>query len=337
MRAAGRLAAALAALLLAPVLGRAQKTDEIARGTFKVLVRAQGTVLVEDVFRLKSTIEGRVEAVSVSSFTWVDRRTPLGFLANTELAALVDARGTTSREILEERWQKVFKPTPIRCPDTCFILKVFTRPKLWVQPEAVLIEAASRLRLSGRVRPGDGGWVKDGQLMRYWPRKDPKRKQEVRVEKFVLDVQGERMDPGGRFTALLNEDRYLDPGTEWEGLILALAKKGVLSVPTSALLVHNGEVFLPVRVSTGITTYDHTEISAGVVDRQRFLVLEPGKAPPLQRALTPYAPPPPAEPIMGRAPREDDFVDYYRRKPSITIIVPASKKDKEEDFPSDLE
>ncbi|HVE12904.1 MAG TPA: hypothetical protein VNI01_05885, partial [Elusimicrobiota bacterium] len=290
MRAAAGLIAAAALAAAAPA--SAQKADEVKRGDFTVLVKAQGTVLTEDVFRLKSTIEGRVEVVQASSFTWSGPRDSLGFLANTELAAMLDARSTTSSELLQERWQRVFKPTPIHCPQECFVLKVFARPKLWVQPEAVLVEAASRLRLSGRVRPGDARWLKDGQILQYWPKSDPKRKQEGRIEGFVLDVQGNKVDPAGTFTVLLDPKHYLDPGTPWEGRIVAVAKKNSLSVPTSSLLLYNGEVYLPVRVSTGITTYDYTEILAGTVEKQRFLMLEPGKAAPLQRFLPPSGLPP---------------------------------------------
>jgi hypothetical protein len=155
------------------------------------------------------------------------------------------------------------------------VLRVFARLKTWVEPQAILFEAAGKLRLVGRVRAGDTHWVQEGQLLRFWDRKNPRRRFQGRVEKFILDVQGEKVDPGGMFTVLLDSKHYLEPGTEWKGYIIAKVKKDALYVPTAALIEHKGELFLPVRISTGITTYDVTEITAGTSEKQKILLLNP--------------------------------------------------------------
>lgn len=269
---------AAAFLLLAAGSGAgAQEVLELKRGSLNVTVRAQGTVVTEDVFRLRSTIEGRVEAVPASSHTWAHPSTDLAYLANEELAAMMDANATTPDQVLEARWQRVYKPTPVQCPDTCFILKAFARPKKWVKPDAVLFEAARKLRLTGRVRAGDTHRVKDGQIISFWDKDDPAHKHQGRVTRFRLDITGGKLRPGGSFSVYLDEDHYLLPGTLWEGEIAAAAKKGVLRVPTRALIQYKGEVFLPVRVSTGITTYEETEITAGASERTHVLILDPSR------------------------------------------------------------
>lgn len=247
------------------------------RGQITALVKVEGGVVAEEVFRLKSSIEGRVETVEASSYAWSGPDGLLATVASKELVAILDSRATTPSAVLEDRWQPVYQATPIRCPVECFVLRVFAREKRWVQPEAILIEAARKLRLVGRVRPGDSHWIKDGQLLTFWAKKDPARRIQARVERFVLDVQGERADPGGTFTALLDSRRYLDPGTEWAGEITALVRKDALKVPTAALIEHEGELYLPVRVSTGITTYDFTEVRAGASERSKYLILDPSK------------------------------------------------------------
>lgn len=269
-----RALAAVLALLCSAPSGAEPAADQVRRGDLEVKVRVAGTVVPADVFRLKSTIEGRIESVLTSSYTWRGADQTLAFMAHKELAAILDARGAQTQDLVEDRWQRVYKPTPIRCPSTCFVLKKFAKPKTWVKPQTVMFEAARSLQLVARVRPEDAHWVRDGQLLTFWASRDPKKTYQGRVARFVLDVQGQKVDPGGTFTLELSPDRYFDPGTEWEGVVSAESKKGVRYVPTSALISHGGATYLPVRVSTGITTHDHTQIIGGVDDGRPILVLD---------------------------------------------------------------
>jgi hypothetical protein len=286
------LLAAVALLLAAPA--SAQKAAEVRRGTLEARVKVSGTVVAEDVFRLKSSIEGRIEAVLASSYTWAGSDAPLGLLANTELAALMDARQTTPAEVLEARWQKVYQPTQIKCPADCFILGVFARTKKRVLPQAVLFEAARSLRLVGRVRPNDAHGVKDGLPVEFWPASDPKFHQRTQVERFVLDVQGQKVNPGGTFSSLLDRKRYLNPGTAWEGYVVAAVKKSALQVPTKALIRFNDSVYLPVRVSTGITTEELTELTGGVEQGKPYLIIDASE---MGRAEPHFPSTPPPDPV----------------------------------------
>lgn len=246
---------------------------KVRRGVMKLLVRVQGTVRPEQVYRLKSTIEGRIETVVKEPNSWSDERDPIGTLLTREMAALVDSNSSTPNAVLEDRWQRVFQAIPIACPGRCFVVKVYAQPGTQAQAGTLLAEAAGKLRLVGRVRPGDTAFVKEGQLLRFWDKKDPERRQTAKIERFVRDVQGERVVPGGTFTVLLTPEAWLAAGTEWEGLIEADVRKDVLSVPTKALLVKDGVAYLPIRVSTGVSTYDETEIVAGVPQGAPVLVL----------------------------------------------------------------
>lgn len=266
---------ALAALLLAvasPGFGAA--TASVRRGDLEIRVKVSGTVVPEDVFRLKSTIDGRVEAVNTSSFSWRGADEPLAMLAHKELAAIIDAKGTQNQEIMEDRWQRVYRPTPVRCPGQCFVLRVYARPHTWVKPQAVMFEAAAKLAMVARVRPEDAALIRDGMNLTFWAVRYPERKFTGRVARFVLDIQGQKVDPGGTFTLYMSPDRYFDPGTEWEGEIVPSKKNDVLMVPTAALIRSGDSVYLPIRVSTGLTTTDFTQITAGVDDKREVLILD---------------------------------------------------------------
>ena len=128
---------------------------KVKRGDLEIKVKVTGTIVADDIFRLKSTIAGRVESVLTSTYVWRGADQPLAFLANKELAAMLDSIGSQNVDILEDRWKDVFRTTTARCPDTCFILKNFLKPMTWVKPEAVMFEAAATLKLVGRVRPED--------------------------------------------------------------------------------------------------------------------------------------------------------------------------------------
>lgn len=260
-------------LFLASPSGAAE-TATVQRGNLIVKVHVTGTVVPDDIFRLKSTIEGRVESVMTSSYTWRGADQTLAFLAHKELAAMIDSKGSQSQELLEDRWQQVYRPTPIRCPDTCFVLKVFAKPRSWVKPQAILFEAAAKLKMVARVRPEDAHWVRDGQMLTFWSVDNRKKTYQGRVTRYILDVQGQKVDPGGTFTLDMSPSRYFDPGTPWEGEIVAAERKDVLTVPTAALIQSGGAVYLPVRVSTGVTTESLTQLTSGVEQRHELLILD---------------------------------------------------------------
>lgn len=263
-----------AALILLAAHAGAATPSQVKRGNLEIKVKVTGTVVADDIFRIKATIEGRVESVLTSTYVWRGADQPLAFLAHKELAAMLDSKGSQNVDILEDRWQRVYRPTAARCPDTCFILKNFLKPKTWVKPESVMFEAAGSLKLVARVRPEDATWIHDGQDLVFWAVNDPKRRLRGRVTKFILDIQGEKVTPGATFTLVMSPDRYFNPGTEWEGEIVPLSKKDVLFVPTDALIREGGVTYLPIRVSTGITTQGLTQITAGVEEKRDILVLD---------------------------------------------------------------
>lgn len=328
----------------------AKKTDPVGlveRATMKVMIKTEGTVRAEDIFRLKSQIEGRVEQVFARPERWFEQGKPLVKILEKEYAALMDAKASTPYAIMEDRWQAVYKATPATCAAPCYVLKVYAVPKRIVKPQTLLVEAARKLRLIGRVRAGDSRWVQKGQVLTFWPREDPGHKLQGRIENFTLDTQGERLEPAGSFSVLLSPKRFLKPDTEWEGAIEVLVKKKVLRVPTSALLNYKGETYLAVRVSTGITTYEHTEITAGVSERDQYMVIDEAK-----RGELPAHEPPPA--YLGEAPAAEENKPAARRArerelqpesprrqkkwapPKIDVFPDDVPEDKDERFPSDL-
>lgn len=289
------LAAALLVLRL-PAWGA--EAGAVRRGDLIVRVKATGTVAAEDVFRLKSAIEGRVEEVTASSMTWRRGGEKLAALSNKELAAMIDAKGSLDQDVVEDRWKQVYRPTPVRCPDDCYVLKVYARPRAWVKPQAVLFEAAKRLKMIGRVGALDARLLRDGMAIAFWPASDPSRRLTGRISGLVMDA-GDRDEAGATFTVEVPRDLIFPPNTAWEGELVPVRRDDVLMVPTAALIRQGGAVYLPVRVSTGITTEQFTQIVGGAEERREILVLDEAQLRGARRHARDAEPP--AVELRGRA------------------------------------
>ena len=266
-----------AALFFAVGASAGEPRGVVRRGDLPIIVKFSGTVVPDEIDRVKSAIEGRVERILGSTGTWRFPNEPMAMLANKELAALIDAKGSQNQDVLEDRWQRMYRLTPVGCRQACFILRNYMKTGSWVKPQAVLMETAGALKLVARIRPEDAPWVRDGQEIEFWPTADPKKKLKGKVYRFVLDVQGQKIEPGGTFTLVFAPERWLPPGTEVSGEIRPLVKKGVLLAPTSALIKMGDAYYLPKRVSIGTTREELTEITGGANAGEEFLSLEDAK------------------------------------------------------------
>lgn len=280
MTRAGLVALAAAAAFAAAAPARAEPgATRVRRGDLIVTVQLTGTVVPEGVARLQSPIDGRIEEVSASTNTWYEADVPLATLADKELAAILDTKGNQNQDVLEDRWKKVYRALPTACSDTCFILRSYAKRQAWVKASALLFDTARRLKLVGRVRPEDVPWVRDGMEFEFWPVADPQRRLKGRIHRYVIDIQGEKVEPGASFALDLGPERWFPPGTEWEGVLTTLVKKNVLLAPTSAFIHYDDGIYLPVRVSTGVSTRGLTEILAGIEERREILIPDDSRLP----------------------------------------------------------
>ncbi|MHB2026946.1 MAG: efflux RND transporter periplasmic adaptor subunit [Elusimicrobiota bacterium] len=263
-------------LFIVPV--QAQQVSTLSRGDIHITVRVHGTVSIADTVTLKSTIPGRIEAVYANSTgTWSQAGAELGTVASGHLAALLDSPTTTDRAVILNHWQKDFPLIPVSCPQNCYLLDVLVSPKDWIDPGTPLFKAALNLRLAGFVAPGDAHWIKDGQWLEFWASNLPKQKLRMQVENFILDHPGDPENSGGTFAMDMTPDEYLPPKTRWEGIIIPVDHPNALRAPTASLIEYNGSIFLPLHVSTGITTTEWTEITAGASEGRTYLIMNPSR------------------------------------------------------------
>lgn len=267
------LAALLAALPLAPV-ARAATLDVVRRRDVLFRVKVAGTVEARGIFRLKSTIDGRIEEVLISTGAWHAPADTLATLSSTELAAMLDARGSQDKSVMLDRWGKVYRPTPIHCPDECYVLRSYLRPKSWVRPQAILFEAARGLTMVAHVRAEDVKKLRaPGLILTYWTDADPENRRRTPVTTLILDSPGEAKS-AAHFEFPLSTRLYFPPGTAWSGEIIAHVDRDVLTVPSEALIKSGPFYYLPVRVQTGPTADGVTELTSGVEEGRPYLLLD---------------------------------------------------------------
>ncbi|MEK7384115.1 MAG: hypothetical protein AAB262_12630, partial [Elusimicrobiota bacterium] len=139
--------------------------------------------------------------------------------------------------------------------------------------------------------------VQNGQRLTFWSLKDPKTTYQGRVSHYA----------GAGFTLDLSPSHSFDPGTEWNGEIAAAASKGIRTVPTAALIRHGGAVYLPVRVSTGVTTAALTQITAGAAEGDEVLIIDDALLKGTQRHR---------QAMPRAAPAEEENPQPKRRPPS---------------------
>ena len=264
-----------AALAAWPVATRAQEIFQVRRGDIHITVHVSGTVVTQNVITLTSTIPGRVEDLyAQSTGAWALNSAVLSDVASAHLAAMLDSPTTTDKSVVLARWGSDYPLIPVRCPQDCYLLKISAHAGNWISSGDPLFTAAQTLRLTGTVPTGNAYLIRDGQWLTYWAKDDPKDKFRMPVGNFELDHPGESENSSGRFAMDMTPNQYFPPGTAWEGVIIPVDHPNALLVPTAAVVAFRGELFLPLPVSTGITTTAWTEISAGAGEGEDYLVLK---------------------------------------------------------------
>ncbi|MBI4376998.1 MAG: HlyD family efflux transporter periplasmic adaptor subunit [Elusimicrobia bacterium] len=256
-----------ATFLLGLLTAPAQAADKVSRGELRI--RVSGTVLASDMILLKSAIEGRVEEVRASTFSWIPEGEALAMVVDQEMAAINDSQGGRALASNAERWKGVYQALEVKCPKDCFVLESHVRPKQWLKPGAVLFKAAQRLQLEARVGVEEAGWIKEGQRMVFWLLRNPRKRFETKVKEYRRQRQGLNNN-AGVLRVELPKSYPWPPDSDWEGFVTI--KDEALTVPTAALIKKGDAHYLPIKVKTGISTRESTEISSGAEEHQEILV-----------------------------------------------------------------
>lgn len=261
----------LAAALLASGAARGAEVDAVRRIDIMRRVRVTGDVVTDGIFRVRAPSDGRVESISAHVGAWNDGRAPLAKIASKEFAAMIDSRGAQTEEGVEERWKGTFDFSPAQCDGPCFVMTIFTTPKVWVKAGDELFEAAKRLKLAGRVGSQDAAQLRSGLAITVWRMDDPARKYKGKLANVAIIRDSTDSD----FSVDCDAAKTWPPGTRWQGELIVAARRGVLVAPASAIMRAGSDAFLPMKVKLGEPTGDDVEILDGASEGRPILVLNP--------------------------------------------------------------
>ena len=255
-RTAARALHVLAGIFIFSRIVPAQEILLVDEHTLAVRIKASGTVATEEVFRLRSAGDGRIETVDVSSGQWAPGSSTLATMADADMSALMDSRSTTPKSILKARWHPIYQAAPIECRKDCFILKVYVSPQETVKAHAVLFEAARRLVMSGRIIGDSSRFARDGQILAFWPKDHPESRRTIELSNYKAPPEEETSSAAleGVFSRAMPETNWLAPGTSWEGTIIADSFQDPLAGPGGSLVCMGEEAFFAVSIPTGKMT-----------------------------------------------------------------------------------
>ena len=266
--------AAVLASLLAAAPAAAQTVIRARRAPLLGAVQPfRGEVNAYHPYRVTAPYDGRVESILVAPNQWVVKSDVLALIATAELAAMIDSSATTPQDVLEKRWQNVFKPTEMHCPfEGCVVLSVTGTSHQRMSTGDLILVLAEAYTLEAEVRPPASQNIIAGQVVEVWSPSDPKKRLPARV----LDVRGQRSSGQVHASLLLPQNlERIKPGDILEGEIPLNKREPLLLVPAGALTTFQGRSFVNVEVQTGLNNGRDVEVLSGL-DETRNILLPAG-------------------------------------------------------------
>jgi membrane fusion protein, macrolide-specific efflux system len=135
------------------------QTATIERGNIETSILATGIVQPENRLELKPPIAGRVESLLVEEGQQVQQGQILAWLSSSERAALLDAARAKGPAELQ-RWEGLFKPTPLLAPLNGLIIVRSVVPGQVVAATDVVLVMSDHLIVNTQVDETDIGQVK---------------------------------------------------------------------------------------------------------------------------------------------------------------------------------
>lgn len=135
---------------------------KVERGDLVLSVQANGTVQPRNRLAVRPPLAGRVEQVLVREGERVRRGQVLAWLSSAERAALLDAARARGPEALE-RWEGLYKPTPLLAPISGDVIARSTEPGQSVGSADAVVVLSDRLIVKAQVDETDIARVRPGQ------------------------------------------------------------------------------------------------------------------------------------------------------------------------------
>lgn len=281
------MAAAAAVFIFSSSKPVIDKEAQLSQRDLYVEFRETGEVSPRNRLEIKPPFAGRIEEILVQEGNAVRKGQVIVWMSSSERAAMVDAARAAGQEEFE-RWQSIYKPTPIMAPMNGFIILRSNEPGQTITSSDAVLVMADDLIIESNIDETDLRHIKIGDVLSISLDAYPDDFFDGAVEHIAYEstvvsnvtVYAVKIRP-------LKKPTVFRAGMTATITVTAESKKGAWTLPGSFITEKDGKKFITVKtasgkksvfetreVTIGVTDGKYTEILSGLKQTETAVILE---------------------------------------------------------------
>jgi len=278
------IAAGIAAFFIfRPAKQVVDKETQLEKRDLRVEFRETGQVTPRNRLEIKPPFAGRIEEVLVQEGDPIKKGEVIIWMSSSERAAMIDAARAIGDEEYQ-RWQTIYKPTPIVAPMNGFLILRQNEPGQTVTPTDAPLVMADDLIVEASVDETDLRYIKIGDRLSMYLDAYPDETFTGVVEHIAYESTV--VSNVTVYTIKIRPDKK--PKAFRSGMtatitVAAESKKDAMTIPSSFITDKNGKKTVVVRkgknlfetreIKIGMTDGRFTEILSGVGENDTVVIL----------------------------------------------------------------
>lgn len=275
-------------MIFRPVKPVVEKETRLEQKDLHVEFRETGEVRPRNRLEIKPPFAGRVEEILVQEGDAIKKGQVIVWMSSSERAAMVDAARAISMEEYD-RWQTIYKPTPIVAPMDGFIILRSNEPGQTITTADAILVMADDLIVEANVDETDLRYIKIGDTLKMSLDAYPDETfngivEHIAYESTVVSnvtVYTIKIRP-------VKKPKVFRAGMTATITVTAESKKEAWSIPSNFITeragkktvtvkttVKNNKVTFQTRnITTGVTDGRYTEILSGLKQGETAVILK---------------------------------------------------------------
>ena len=252
--------------------------------------RVAGGITARNMIPIKSPVAGRIEEILVNEGDTVKRGQIIFWVSSSERAAMIDAARAVGESEFQ-RWQEIYRPTPVVAPMNGFIIRREKEPGQTITQAEAVLRMADDLIFSVNIDETDFRYIKIGNKVNMFLDAYPNQYFEGIIEHISYDssninnviVYEVKIRP-------LKKPEVFRSGMTATTVITADSKDGALSIPNDFITEKDGKKIVMVKtensrkrefktreVKLGVSDGKYTEILSGLNPDETVVLLNQKK------------------------------------------------------------
>jgi macrolide-specific efflux system membrane fusion protein len=267
-----------------------EKEIKLISRDLRMEFRVAGIVTARNMIPIKSPVPGRIEEILVNEGDAVKRGQIIFWVSSSERAAMIDAARAVG-ELEFQRWQEIYRPTPVVAPMNGFIIRREKEPGQTITQSEAVLRMADDLIVSVNIDETDFRYIKIGNKVTMFLDAYLNQYFEGIIEHISYDsaninnviVYEVKIRP-------LKKPEVFRSGMTATTVITADSKNGALSIPNVFITEKDGKKTVTVKtensrkrefktrdVKTGISDGKYTEVLSGLNPNETVVLLDKKK------------------------------------------------------------